>query len=67
MREDNANKMKVSEVNNELKRYCEQNNLSFLINNNIKANGLNGSKLHFNKKGTSLFASNNINHLNSDF
>ena len=48
-------KTKVKEVNNCLKKFCSQRNIGYIEHDNIDPNAhLNRSKLHPNKKGTSL-------------
>ena len=52
---------KVSEVNDHLKRMCNEKKIFFLDNDNIKReNHLNNSGLHLNTEGNSILASNII-------
>ena len=52
---------KVSEVNDHLKRMCNEKKMFFLDNDNIKReNHLNNSGLHLNTEGNSILASNII-------
>ena len=57
---------KVSEVNKILKKFCHQNGWQFLSHPNIDSSSLNRSKLHLNKKGVGLIASNIIKFINND-
>ena len=43
----------------------QNSEVCLLTHNNINAKALNGSKLHINQTGTTLFAKNIIDHLNS--
>ena len=43
-----------NEVNMKLKKYCEGKGFVFIENTNIDESDLNNSKLHLNKKGTSI-------------
>ena len=45
-------------LNSKLKKYCEGKGFVFIENANINETGLNNSKLHLNKKGTSILAQN---------
>ena len=49
---------KVLEVNSHLKNYCSQKNIDFIDNNNIKEEHLGLKKLHLNKRGNTVLASN---------
>lgn len=57
---------KVSEVNKILKKFCHQNDWQILSHQNIDESSLNRSKLHLNKKGTGLIASNLIKFISND-
>ena len=57
---------KVLEVNSHLKNYCSQKNIDF-IDNNIKEEHLGVKKLHLNKRGNSVLASNILKYLRSTF
>ena len=51
--------LKVSEVNDHLKRMCNEQKMFFLDNDNIKKEKhLNNSGLHLNTAGNSILASN---------
>jgi len=65
-RDDKQNaKVKICEINEALKQYCEQNSkVSLLSHYNINDKALNGSKLHLNEAGTKVFAKNIINCIN---
>ena len=58
MRND-KHRNKVAQVNRSLQRLCQEN-YSELINheNTITERHLNGSKLHFNKTGTTILSNN---------
>ena len=58
---------KVLEVNSHLKNYCRQKNIDFIDNNNIKEEHLGVKKLHLNKRGNSVLASNILKYLRSTF
>ena len=55
-RSDKDFSKEISELNVKLKKYCLGR--GFIDNDNINESCLNNSKLHFNKKGTSLFSKN---------
>ena len=52
------NDKKVSQVNSYLKNYCNQKNIDFIDNGNLKEDQLGQKKLHLNKKGNSILANN---------
>ena len=52
--------IKVSELNRQLKTFCEENLIHFLLNENIDESCLGRGKLHLNRKGSKLFALNLI-------
>ena len=52
--------IKVSELNRQLKTFCEENLIHFLSNENIDESCLGRGKLHLNRKGSKLFALNLI-------
>ena len=58
---------KVLEVNSHLKNYCSQKNIDFIDNSNIKEEHLGVKKLHLNKRGNSVLASNILKYLRSTF
>ena len=58
---------KVLEVNSHLKNYCSQKNIDFIDNNNIKEEHLGVKKLHLNKRGNPVLASNILKYLQSTF
>ena len=50
---------KIDKVNSDLEKYCQQNNIYFINNDNIKVEQcLNRSGLHLNRKGSSVLAAN---------
>ena len=49
---------RIGQINEELKVSCEQRNIGFIDNSNLKKFHLNRSKLHLNAKGSSLLAKN---------
>ena len=58
---------KVAEVNSRLKNYCNQENIEYIGNSNIKEDHLGVKKLHLNKKGNSVLANNFLKYLRSSF
>ena len=58
---------KVAEVNSHLKNYCNQKNIEYIDNSNIKEDHLGVKKLHLNKKGNSVLAKNFLKYLHSSF
>ena len=58
---------KVAEVNSHLKNYCNQKNIDYIDNSNIKEDHLGVKKLHLNKKGNSVLAKNFLKYLRSSF
>ena len=52
--------IKVSELNRQLKTFCEENLIHFLSNENIDESCLGRGKLLLNRKGSKLFALNLI-------
>ena len=56
-RDDNF-RDRILPINNALRGRCEERNMGFIDNSNIKNFHLNRSKLHLNAKGTSLIAKN---------
>ena len=58
---------KVSQVNSYLKNYCNQKNIDFIDNGNLKEEHLGQKKLHLNKKGNSILANNFLKFLRSNF
>ena len=63
-RDDKPLNDKVYQVNQQLKDYCEQNNLDFIDNSNIRNDGLNAVGLHLNRKGVVTLAANLRQHIN---
>ena len=47
-----------NELNMKLKKYCEGKGFVFIENANIIQSGLNNSKLHLNKKATTILTQN---------
>ena len=58
---------KVVEVNGRLKNFCSQKNIDFIENTNLKEEHLGNKKLHLNKRGNTVFASNLLKYLRSAF
>ena len=56
--DDETMKNKVCQVNTELKQLYQQKNWKFIDNANITVNELNRSKIHLNKTGTKILATN---------
>ena len=54
---------KVAEVNSHLKNYCNQKNIEYIDNSNIKEDHLGVKKFHLNKKGNSVLAKNFLKYL----
>lgn len=57
---------KLKETIAYLKLLLYRNNFSFISHDNIDSSCLNRDMVHLNKKGTSIFARNIINHLRND-
>ena len=57
----------VSQVNSYLKNHCNQMNIDFIDNGNLKEKHLGQKKLHLNKKGNSILANNFLKFLRSNF
>ena len=57
-RSDKDFSKEISELNVKLKKYCLGRGFIYIDNDNINESCLNNSKLHLNKKGTSLFSKN---------
>ena len=57
----------VVETNARLKNYCSQKKLDYIENTNIKEEHLGVKKLHLNKRGNSLLATNFLRYLRSTF
>ena len=51
-------KVKINDVNNKLKNYCNSAGMVFIDNANIDGSCLSISKLHLNRKGTAALAKN---------
>ena len=60
-REDHDFRDQEGEINVKLKRYCESKGCRFIENSNLDEGFLNRSKLHQNKKGTTLLSRNIAN------
>ena len=58
---------KVSQANSYLKNYCNQKNIDFIVNGNLKEEHLDQKKLHLNKRGNSILANNFLKFLRSNF
>ena len=48
----------MKDVNDFLSSSCHERNIGFINNDNINKHHLNNSKLHLNRKGSSLLARN---------
>ena len=55
VRKDRDLEKEVKETNTKLRNYCIGKGFVFVDNANIRENCLNKSKLHLNRKGTTLF------------
>ena len=64
--DDENSTRNVGRVNSELKSLCTRGKLTFIDHSNISCNELNRSKLHLNKVGTKVLASNFIKHIYSN-
>ena len=58
---------KISQVNSYLKNYCNQKNIDFTDNGNLKKEHLGQKKLHLNKKGNYFLANNFLKFLRFNF
>ena len=58
VRKDRDLEKEIKETNTKLKNYCIGKGFIFVDNANIKEKCLNNSKLHLNRKGTTLFTKN---------
>ena len=56
--DDKSLNSKIDKLNSGLQSMCQSNNFDFISNDNIGVEHLNNSKLHLNKKGSALLASN---------
>ena len=56
-------KRKVKDCNKVLKTFCNQNGWGFVEHLNIDETCLNNYKLHLNKKGIAILASNFVNNI----
>ena len=56
-------KRKVKDCNEVLKTFCNQNGWGFVEHLNIDETCLNNYKLHLNKKGIAILASNFVNNI----
>lgn len=54
---------KVTECNKIIKSFCNQNGWGLVQHQNIDLSCVNGHKLHLNRKGIAILASNFVNHL----
>ena len=59
-REDKNLEGIIKEANNEIKGLCERRKWTYIDNTNIDSTCLNGSRIHLNKKGNALLATNII-------
>ena len=54
---------KVTDCNKVIKSFCNQNGWGFIKHPNIDETCVNNQKLHLNKKGIAILASNLVNHI----
>ena len=66
LRKDIEATSKMHQVNDGLKRLCNDSGYVFIDNSSIDESGLNNSKLHLNAKGSAFLASRFIKFLNPD-
>ena len=57
-RSDKDFSKEINELKVKLKKHCLGREFIYIVNDNINESCLNYSKLHLNKKGTSLFSKN---------
>ena len=67
VRKDRDLEKKIKETNTKMKKYCTDKGFVFADNANIKENCLNSSKIHFNKRETTLFTKNIYRSFSSRF
>ena len=67
VRKDRDLEKEIKETNINLKNYCISKGFIFVHNANIKENCLNNSKLHLDRKGTTLFTKNIYKSFSSRF
>ena len=53
----------VVDTNAGLRNFCNQKNIDYIDNTNIKEDHLGNKKLHLNKRGNSVFAQNLLRYL----
>ena len=58
---------RVSQVNSYFKNHCNQMNIDFIDNGNLKEKHLGQKKLHLNKKGNSILANDFLKSLRYNF
>ena len=58
VRKDRHLEKEIKETKTKVKNHCIGKGFTFVDNVNIKENCLNNSKLHLNRKGTTLFTKN---------
>ncbi len=66
LRKDIEVSSKMYQVNEDLKRLCNESGFSFIDNSIVDESGLNNSKLHLSAKGSALLATRFIKFLNPD-
>jgi lysophospholipase L1-like esterase len=66
LRKDIEVSSKMYQVNEDLKRLCNESGFSFIDNSIVDETGLNNSKLHLSAKGSALLATRFIKFLNPD-
>ena len=54
---------KATDCNKVIKSFCNQNGWGFIKHPNIDESCVNNQKLHLNKKGIAILASNLVNHI----
>ena len=64
LRKDIEVSSKMYQVNEDLKRLCNESGFSFIDNSIVDESGLNNSKLHLSAKGSALLATRFIKFLN---
>ena len=57
--------IKIDTINEKIEKYCKDNNIHFVNNNNINRQGIGRDKIHLNYSGNSILAKNFLNLFNS--
>ena len=55
----------ITKINNDLMKFCKNNDIAFIDNSNVNSSHLSRKKLHLNQKGLSVLANNFITYLNT--